>query len=181
MSRYFGQPIQLGIVVPDIERAIDEYLEVHGAGPFYLMSPAEMQGVSYFDQVLDISLEIALGNLGSMQIELIQPVDETPSLYNEFLKVTPTGGLQHYGYATTSFADDVDKAVAAGYTVGHRGEGSAGGAFAKLVAAGRGPGEPVAELIEMTDSRHDRFGQIASASVEWTGDRATRDYAELLG
>ena len=83
---------QIGIVVHDLDRAIEYYSSVFGWGPFEV-HVSDMKGVMYRGRPTDCKLKLAMARSGPIEIELIQVLEgETP--HTEFLK-TNGEGLHH--------------------------------------------------------------------------------------
>ncbi len=97
---------QIGIVVKDLERAIEYYEDTLGFGPF------TRSGVDFnlvFDYIelrgerVETEFLMGFAALGSLELELIQPV-RGPSLYREFLE-RGSEGLHHLCFDV----DDLDE------------------------------------------------------------------------
>ncbi len=108
MSHRFGAITQNGYVVPDLEAAIKHWTDVLGVGPWFDMGVPPFEDMRYRGAPTDPKVRIALANSGDLQIELIEPLDQEPSCYREFLDATGgKGGLQHVSSWPT--ADDYDR------------------------------------------------------------------------
>ena len=96
---------QIGIVVKDMDKAIEYYQSIFGWGPFSVME-TELNGFTYRGKTGDCRLKLAMGNSGSMEIELIQVLEgETP--HSEFLREKGEG-IQHLRCCV----DDLDSILA---------------------------------------------------------------------
>jgi len=96
---------QVGIVVHDIDSAIEYYSSTFGWGPFQVRE-AEMTGALYEGRPEDCRLKLAFARSGPIEIELIQVLDgRTP--HSEFLKEKGEG-LQHLRFRV----DDLESALA---------------------------------------------------------------------
>lgn len=101
-----GTDLQLGFVVKDLDRAMRHWIEVIGVGPFLHLrngtgrppAPSLFRGKPQI-----IELKLAFAYFGDVQIELIEQVNDAPSIYREFL-ASGREGLQHLGYAVPDFA-----------------------------------------------------------------------------
>lgn len=92
----FGEIRQLGHIVTDMDRALDFWTNRLKVGPFFLMPEIEFFNYSYRGrEMASPRIAIAIAFSGSMQIELIQQLDDTPSAYTEFLS-SGRSGLHHY-------------------------------------------------------------------------------------
>lgn len=87
--------IQVGIVVEDLDRAVKQYYDIYGAGPWkiYTYGPPEMKNGTYKGKPSDWSALIAFTWLGDRQLELIQPF-QGPNIYSDFLEKKGEG-LHH--------------------------------------------------------------------------------------
>ena len=93
MSNVFGAVLQQGYVVPDIDAAMKHWI-ARGIGPFYMEHlkefPGELDG-----KPVKLELKAGFAYSGDQQIEVIEPIGPVPSIYSEYLKDHPEGGLQH--------------------------------------------------------------------------------------
>ncbi len=166
-----GQIDQICYVVDDVEAAVGLWVGRWGAGPFF-----QMQGVSFPDwtwrgEAQDLSLDLAIGQLGAMQIEFIRPHSDQPSVYAHAM----TGGavLHHYGV----LVDDIDAAMA---TLGHP---------PVMVTAKSGMGTPfvyadcredfglVVELVTKGPDVVAIFDTVRDAASGWDGRNPLRPLA----
>ena len=92
---------QVGVVVKNIEKAVDYYSSIFGIGPFEIYD--FLPGRAWFKgkEVGPVKLKIAMANLGSVKFELIQVVEgEVP--HREFLEIHGEG-LQHLGFYSEDY------------------------------------------------------------------------------
>jgi methylmalonyl-CoA/ethylmalonyl-CoA epimerase len=82
-----GAICQIGIVVSDLQRAVDNYLASFGIGPWMTMKlePPMLRDVTLRGKPVEASMVAAIAQSGSIQLELIQPL-EGPSIWKEFLQ-----------------------------------------------------------------------------------------------
>lgn len=93
---------QLGYVVEDAEKAALEFAELFGAGPFtFFEAPAPAKTV-FRGQEVENRVKVAYASYGDLQIELIQPLTNDPTPYNEI-----GTGFNHF----CCWVDDVDAAI----------------------------------------------------------------------
>ena len=101
---------QIGYVVTDLDQAMAGWLEL-GVGPWFVLRGLPLRA-DYRGEPCETTLSLASANSGEMQIELIQQLDTTPSIFTEFLAAHGPG-LHQLAYWTTDFAatmSDVEKA-----------------------------------------------------------------------
>jgi len=97
---------QVGIVVKDVEQAVEYYSAVFGWGPFSI-SEFEIKGCLLRGKPSDCRLKLAMAQSGQVEIELIQVLEgETP--HSEFLREKGEG-LHHLRFSV----DDLDGILAA--------------------------------------------------------------------
>lgn len=171
MSYFFGEMRQIGIVVRDIEAAMQHWVEVCGVGPWFYAQELPVSAFSYQDQnFAGIHISVALANSGDVQLELIQQRCDTPSMYRDFLAAGHEG-MQHW----SSWPQDYDKRLAQaqsnGYEIGQAGD-SPRGRFVYL----RNESHPgtVIEMAHLTPTRKRIFDAIRQAAVGWNGSDAVR-------
>ena len=101
-------PSHLGIVVKDMDQAMEYYGSIFGWGPFQVQEvDMKILPFTFRGQPGSGRFKVATARLGSMVIELFQDLEgETP--YTEFRKKKGEG-VHHLGFQV----DDFDKALAA--------------------------------------------------------------------
>lgn len=114
---------QVGIVVRDLERAMRDYWERFGIGPWrvYTYGPPLVKEMTYRGRRQDYRMRLAFTWVGSLMVELIQSL-EGPNIYEEFLQERGEG-LHH----VLMYVDDLDAAIrdleARGYPMIQSGRG----------------------------------------------------------
>ena len=97
---------QIGIVVKDVDQAVEYFTSTFGWGPFKIRE-GEQKGFTYDGQTGDCRLKMAFARSGGVEIELIQVLEgETP--HSDFLR-RHGEGMQHLRFRV----DDCDATVAA--------------------------------------------------------------------
>jgi len=116
----YGQIVQLGYVVKDLDAGIDHWMNTMGIGPWTVFRNVTMQGISR-GKPTTVTMDVAMGYQNDMQVELIQQTSDTDSPYR-----TPEGapilGLHHIAWLTENLDNDVAKAEADGCTTIFRAE-----------------------------------------------------------
>lgn len=173
MSRLFGPLRQMGFVVFDVERAMRHWVEVCGVGPWFHARDAVIPEFTYRGTRQDgLRLSLALANSGEVQVELIQQLCDTPSMFRDFL-ATGREGLQHWAAWPEDYDGLYRRALAGGLAVAQ--EGVLGrGRFAYLATEGH-PGT-VVEIVEPTPARLLGRERIRAAALGWDGTDPVRPY-----
>jgi hypothetical protein len=112
----FTETLQISIVVRDLEAAMKTYVEDYGIGPWeiYEFNPVNVSE-PVGDGTAEASWRIAVTMVGSVQWELVQPLDDR-SIYAEFLD-TRGEGLHHVGVGGKGYRETLDAARARGRNV----------------------------------------------------------------
>ena len=109
-----GSVSQVAYVVEDLNAALNYWIEVIKAGPFFLFEHAAMENQRYRGAPSNIDVTLAVGNSGDTQIELIYCENEAPSVYQEFLQAGKSG-VHHLGLMPEDFQTACDNYRALGY------------------------------------------------------------------
>jgi methylmalonyl-CoA/ethylmalonyl-CoA epimerase len=118
-----GRLFQIGIVVPDLRKALERYSGAYGLGPWigFHFTPENVRDFTYRGRPADYSIELALTVDPSPQVELVQ-VHGTDSLYHEWID-RHGYGVQHLGVRVEDARAVTAEMVAAGYEVIQSGHG----------------------------------------------------------
>lgn len=176
MSRFLGQIRQLGYVVPDIQAAMSHWSETMGVGPFYFNPHVPIENYRYDGVAHEIDNAVALGNSGFVQVELIQTLNDAPSMYRDFIR-DGNMGLQHVAYWTEDFDSDLSLMEGRGFRVKMSGQVGSDGRFVYFDKHDH-PGT-VIELSEVRGPKGALFKEIYEASVDWDGRDAVRAFPSL--
>ncbi|WP_372730857.1 VOC family protein [Novosphingobium sp.] len=163
---------QAAFVVPDLNVAMESWTSRTKAGPWFIMR--EFAGIDQkINGVPDTSTStIALGQLGSMQIELIEVGPNSPKLYQEHVEQHGFG-LHHFGLLTADFDIEMSDRLHKGETAVFTARTPSGGRVAHMLDRSASP--ELVELIEIDHGLHAFFGAIRDASVGWRGDDPWRE------
>jgi len=170
-STSFGQLIQIGHVVPNLEEAVRYWLD-RGVGPFYQMTHVGLPVQVYRGEPTDVDVGVAISYSGPIQIELIVQHNDAPSLYRDFLAEHPEGGLHHLAFLTDSLEAAIAEAEALGTPMVQQWTDQLGGRSAFLER--RSPAEPYVELFEATPTQLGFFEQVEKATQRWDGEEPHR-------
>lgn len=95
----------VGVAVPDIEAAMDNYRTLYGVTDITTPFDMPAQGV-----------KVCFVNLPNSQIELIEPLDEHSPIHN-FIEKNPRGGQHHVCFEVDDINEAVTEMQARGATV----------------------------------------------------------------
>lgn len=97
---------QVGVVVEDIEQAVNYYSKNFGIGPFRIID-MEIPNATLHGKPIALKVRIALARMGPIQFELIE-VPPGESIYREFIDQKGPG-LHHLGFAVNDLDSEVAK------------------------------------------------------------------------
>lgn len=174
----FGQPrngiMQMAYIVEDIDVAIRQWIDELGVGPWFLLDSFTGVDPVYRGEPSRADVALAMSFAGHMQIELIQPKDDHPSVYRETLQQRGYG-FHHFGVCT----EDIDAAIAdleaKGHVLAFRAGVPTGGEVAYLDGGPERPG--MTELIEYGPGMDSAFTAFWRACRDWDGTRPVRPFA----
>ncbi|BCY08639.1 zinc-binding dehydrogenase [Actinoplanes sp. L3-i22] len=166
VANFFGGIAQLGYVVHDVEASMRGFLAC-GIGPWFYLRDVAPENFTYDGEPSGMRMHVAVANSGDLQIEIISPADDEPSMYRDFLAAGHEG-LQHIAYWSENYQDLYDRALAAGFTVGQQGQlGGPTGRFAYLRTEHH-PGT-VVEISDLGGSKAKLFEYVRMAARHWDG------------
>lgn len=174
----FGQPrgavIQMAYVVEDLAAAIDGWIRDLGVGPWFRFDGFDGgANAVYRGTPSRARVDLAMAFSGHMQIELIQPTDEEPSVYRDTM--TERGfGFHHFGLASDDVPADIAALEANGYRVAFEATVPTG---SRVVYLDRGPGQAgMIELIPTSPVMEEMWGRYYRAAVDWDGSEPVRPF-----
>jgi catechol 2,3-dioxygenase-like lactoylglutathione lyase family enzyme len=102
------RPVQIGIVVGDLERATQYLTSLFGIGPFRFIEWPNRVDSKYFYRGKEEHIKIrqAFVQIGPLELELIQPLEGDRNAYREFLE-QKGGGIHHVLFEV----DDMEQAA----------------------------------------------------------------------
>jgi len=174
----FGQPfggiMQTAFVVEDIRASIQHFIRDCAAGPFFLLDHFLGPDQIYRGEPSKADVAIAMGFAGHMQIELIQPLDDHPSVYRETVRQRGYG-FHHFGIACRDVDAELPAYLDRGYNLAFRAAVPTGGAVAYLEQPGN-PAPGFLELIPATPGMDEHFTGFWKASLGWDGKDPVRPF-----
>jgi hypothetical protein len=174
-----GTISQTCYVTRDIARAVGEWSDVLGAGPFFRIECAKQQKL-YRGRPAADSFTAVLGFLGTTMLEFIQPTDDEPSIFREVLDVKGEGVHHVQPNMRIMTAEAYDEQFAAYKRAGLEcavemeipGLGRAS-FFDALARTG-----VFIELIQASEMMYRGMENMHAAHLAWDGKRPMRDMHE---
>jgi hypothetical protein len=174
----YGQPMggvaQTAFIVPNLHEAIGRWVTDTRAGPFFVLPNFLVPGQTYRGEESRADITIAMGFAGHMLIELIQPLDDEPSVYRETIELRGFG-FHHLGIACADVDADSVAYQARGYTEAFRAAVPTGGEVVYL-DNGTGPQLGFLELLPVTPGMDATFTRFWEASRGWDGSDPVRSF-----
>jgi hypothetical protein len=158
-------------VVPDLQSAMKYWVEDIGVGPWFTLRP-NVQNARYRGNAINSgsSTTIAVSWMGDLEIELIQPDDDRPSVYRD---TVPAGRTSFHHICV--WTDNLDRAVNAyreeGFVTAF--EGNAGSLRFAYVDTSPMLGCMIEILEENPDVRA-RFEVMKTICANWDGSDPVR-------
>jgi len=105
-------PYQIGVVVGDMDKAVDYYSSIFGIGPFtvYEFMPEKQW---FLEKPSSFKLKLGKAVWGDFELELLQPM-EGESLHKDFLE-NYGEGMQHLGFLVPNYDEMFSKFKKAGF------------------------------------------------------------------
>jgi hypothetical protein len=168
-----GQIVQMAYVVKDIRASMDWWVRDCHVGPWFLLDSFTGADHRFRGGPSHADVAIAMAFAGHMQIELIQPKDDHPSVYKEI--VDKRGyGFHHVGVAVENAEVESAAYERRGYKVAFRAPVPSGGAVYYMDDGRNEPG--FVELIPATAGMDEMFTRYWRASVDWNGENPIRPF-----
>lgn len=105
---------QVALVVPDVEKYVKNLTDKFDCGPwhFYTYGKPLVKRMTRKGKPCEYRMKVALGYIGRMRVELIQPL-EGDTVYNEFIEKHGYG-IHHLGILTDNMRESLREAEDAG-------------------------------------------------------------------
>ena len=166
----FGQPadgiIQTAFIVEDIRAAMELFTRQLNVGPWFWRERGVFPWQEYKGKPTDVELSIAMGYSGSMQYELMQQLNDAPSVYMDVVKKRGYGP-HHFGVGAPDYAARCKHYRDAGFELHYEAEVSGGNRvayFDTMDVLG-----VMTEVINMSPATEAMFTSFQQASVGWDG------------
>ncbi|MDP6978541.1 MAG: VOC family protein [Myxococcota bacterium] len=114
----FGPIRQVAYVAEDIDAAMQAWNRQMGVGPFAVARDVTpFRGAKYRGESCeDLRLNLGFGYLGEIQLELIEQLDDRPSIYKEMLD-RGNRGAHHYCFAVDDYGSAYRELMDSGFEV----------------------------------------------------------------
>lgn len=170
-----GAAAQIAYVVENLEQAIDHFVRDVGAGPFFVLPHFRQPGQTYRGEPSTADVTLAMGFAGQTWFELIQPLDDAPSVYRETIEARGYG-FHHFGIAYRDVEAELPRYLAQGWSEAFRAGVPTGGEVVYLdQGSAAAPG--FLELLPATPGMDQTFTRFWKAAQDWDGKEPIRPFA----
>ncbi len=159
-------PVQHAFVVPDLDEGIRHWVEVMGAGPFFVMRDFLGRDLTYRGMPSTTRVHYAFGQCGPVQVQLIAQDDPGPSIYRD-MYAPGEGGFHHV--CSLIPLDEWDEQVARFTDAGHEIAASLTTTVPVVYVDCRAEVGCFVELYGHTERTESFFAMVRSAHAEWDG------------
>ena len=173
-----GPVIHLAFVVENLEQAINGWVEVTGAGPFFIKEDIEMHDVYYKGNPVspDFRMRFAIGYLGEMGIELIQQLTDTPFVYKDLID-EKGGGWHHIWLNADDYHAEIKKLESLGGEIAMEGAFNDGSKFCYVDTTATIGG--MVELMQIPEPIIDALHLMKSAHKGWNRQDPVRAFPAI--
>lgn len=167
-SRHF---FQNAWVVENLDLTIGRLSQTFGIGPFFVVPEMPLKETSFRGQPSQLKIAVALAQAGPIQIELICPRDNTPSVFQDPFK-NDEENLHHMAVFTKDYQSDIRYYKKSDFEVVSECVAGTGGQFAYIDT--RGTLGVMLEIVEESERLTSLYGMIAHAAENWDGKNPYR-------
>ncbi|HEV2597907.1 VOC family protein [Sphingopyxis sp.] len=112
-----GEIMQMAFVPQDFEASLQYWLKM-GAGPFFVLLDKTSDWCRAYGESIDLTLDVALGNWGDMQIEIIRQKSDARTIYSDW-RARGKEGVHHVCIVVGDFAAARRQCIDNGFTLLH--------------------------------------------------------------
>ena len=167
----YGSIVQIAYVVEDAEKAMRDYIERLGVGPWFVAGPFTPTAAMHRGKKTDITVQLCFAYSGHMQIELIQQHSAGESVFIETIRQRGYG-FHHWGIASRDYDADVARYEKQGFQIAYYDEAPMGMRVAYMDTTATLPG--MVEIIEANTALDAFFTDLYKASQGWDGSDPIR-------
>lgn len=170
-----GPILQTAFVTDDIRASMAALTRDFGAGPWFWREHGVFPRQTYLGQPVQTALSIAMAWSGDMLYELIQQLDDTPSVY----RGAAGQRLHHFGIPAQDYAAACAACAARGYRPVYEAEVANGARVGYFDTVGALPA--MIEVIEYLPATQAMFARFRAAHLGWDGTDPIRPLAPVGG
>lgn len=171
-----GNVFQLGFVSEDLNEAIAYWSGTLGAGPFFTIACVHdmLAKREYYGKPTDIQFSATVGYMGDRQIEIIQPLNDAPSIYGDWIR-SGRSGLHHASIEVSDLEQAREMTRSMGIPVAQEFRTDDGSGVIYLDMGEQAPIRYV-ELYQFAPGEGQLFSKMRDLALSWDGKgSAARD------
>jgi len=168
--------VQICWVVDDMEKAARRWIDIMGAGPFFLIPHIEFEEVIYRGKPSTLDQSSAIGQWGSIQVELFEQHCNSPAGMRDLFA---PGQIQHMTWMVDDLEAESHRLEALGFPEIWSCKLAAGGLRIKWFDAKSILGSLI-EVYEDNPGIRMPYGAVAKAAESWRGENPIRRIDELV-
>jgi hypothetical protein len=107
---------QIAYVVPDLDAAIQHYAKELNLGGWIVFEKMRFAELKYRGRNSDMTTNTAMACAGDVMYELIQQLDDVPSVYMDTVRATGYG-FHHFGMLATALDERIESYTRRGFEV----------------------------------------------------------------
>lgn len=169
-----GSVVQTAFITADIRASMETLTRTMKVGPWFLRERGVFPNQVYRGKPTQMALAIAMCYAGDMQFELIQQLDDLPSVYLEVARKKGYG-LHHFGVAARDFGAACAHYEAEGFELAYQAQVANGARVAYFDTLDRLPA--MIEVIEFLPATQAMFASFQAAAAGWDGRDPVRPLA----
>lgn len=118
----FKNLIQVGMVVPDLQAAMDNYVYNYSLGLMYVLefNSRNVANMSLYGETKNYSMDLGVCAIGDVRFELIKPISE--SIYSDYQNEYGNGIIHHLKLGVTDYYRVMEYFISLGIKVIQHGE-----------------------------------------------------------
>jgi Glyoxalase/Bleomycin resistance protein/Dioxygenase superfamily len=175
MELSFGQPVgavvQYAYVVEDIDRAIADFTDRLGLGPWFVRGPFTPPRGRYRGEPTAPVVTLARAFSGHAMLELVAQHDDSPSVFHEG-DGPRRYGFHHWAVFSADFEADLRRYAELGFEEAYSDVLPSGARIVYVDSTRDLPG--MIELVEHTPAQEQVYDRIYRASIGWDGSDPVR-------
>jgi catechol 2,3-dioxygenase-like lactoylglutathione lyase family enzyme len=161
---------QIGFVVEDLDAALAYWIEVIGVAPFSVYRDFRLAECLYEGEPIELTISVAYGQAGHVQVELVEQHGDTPSAYLG----RASGDAHHVAFWTPEYDRHVEAYCGRGLVDLMWGSASGRADERFVYFAPKGPG-PMIEVTEVLPAKAETYRAIAEAARTYDGSEPVRE------
>lgn len=162
-----GHVFQIAFVTPDDGKAVEYWSNKLGAGPFFEMPDQPLKSSHYRGRSFtDLRLKTFMGYWNEIVVEIMSPVNDTPSIFSDWIKAGHTG-VHHMAVMVDRFDESCHIMADSGFELVQ--EGSIGDLAKMAFFDTLATGVPYLELVYLAPTARGVFEFMRNAAGSWDG------------